>query len=104
MALRVAARHAKRDGQITAEQYAVVMDAIRHPERKKIDGTSINLVEEVEKYTTQQMGVQGKLVDWPGVIQWFKDHWSQIIQTLCSLISLCILFADTPKTGDYDEN
>jgi hypothetical protein len=97
MALRVAARHSRRDGQITPEQYAAVMDAIRHPERKKLDGTPINLIDAVEEYTTQQMGVQGKFIDWQGVIQWFKDHWPQIIQTLCSLLSLCILFADEPK-------
>lgn len=91
MVLRAEARHSKREGLLTKEQYEIVMDAIRHPDRQKKDGTKVNLIEEIEKYTTSQMGVQGRLIDWASVKQWFKDHWLQIIQTICSIISVCII-------------
>jgi hypothetical protein len=44
-------------------------------------------MEEIEAHVTQEMGKQGLAINWPGVIQWFKDHWLQIL-SLLSLISL----------------
>lgn len=97
MVLRTAARHSKREGHLTNEQYEFVMDVIRHPERKKQDETPINLIEEVEKYTTQQMGLQGRFINWDSVKKWFQEHWAQVIQVLCSLISLCVILAKEPE-------
>ncbi len=91
MVLRAEARQSKREGLLTSEQYEIVRDAIRHPDRKKKDGTPINLIDEVEKYTNHQMGLQGKLINWSNVRQWFKDHWVQILQVISSILSVAIL-------------
>jgi hypothetical protein len=86
-AMRIAARVSRREGKLTEQQYRKIMIAIRHPNQKKPDGTPVNLMEEIEAHVTQEMGKQGLAINWPGVIQWFKDHWLQIL-SLLSLISL----------------
>ena len=91
LALRIAARHSRRDKTITEEQYLTVMDAIRHPVRKCKDGTTCNVIEKIEEHVSKEMGRDGLTINWDAVIQWVKDHWVQIVQLILSLSMLFIL-------------
>lgn len=96
MAMRVAARHSRKDGKLTEEQYQTVMDAIRNPVRNLKDGTTVNLMDKIETQVNTEMGKQGLNINWDAVIQWFKDHWVQILQAIAALLSIAVLLDSGP--------
>lgn len=90
---RRAARESFKEGVLTQEQYAQLMEVLRHPLRKKLrSNEKINLLNEVEKYTNKNIGKQG--AGWDAVLQWLKDHWVDILKLLLSLL---VLLEPPPK-------
>lgn len=96
LTMRIAARVSRRDGKLTEEQYQTVMDAIRHPVRKCKDGSTINLMEKIENQVNTEMGKQGLDINWDAIIQWFKDHWLDVLKMIISLLPLFVILDSGP--------
>jgi hypothetical protein len=82
---RRAARESFRSGAIDKKQYEQLISAARHPFRKRLVGNNpMDLMEEIEKYTNENMPKEGK-INWETIIQWLKDHWMDILKLVISL-------------------
>lgn len=90
---RRAARESFREGTINREQYNQVMEVLRHPiRRRKASSEQVNILEEVEKYTQNEMPKEG--INWQAILQWLKDHWMDILKLILSLV---VVLVEPPK-------
>lgn len=84
---RRAARESFRDGKLTQEQYEQIMLVLRHPIRRRLNGTGrTDILAEVEKYTREKMPKEG--INWEAILQWLKDNWLTILKLILSLVVL----------------
>jgi hypothetical protein len=81
MAMRVAARHSHRDGTLTDEQFKTVMSAIKSPDAKVMTA--------IENHVSKNTVKGGQT--WQNLVQWFKDHWQDILKLILSLLPVLLL-------------
>jgi hypothetical protein len=100
--MRIAARMSRSEGTLAEVDYQKIMKAIRHPSQVTADGTQVDLLQEIESHVTKSMGCQGLAINWDGVIQWFKDHWLDILQIILKLLPLFFLEPNPEEDIDDD--
>ena len=85
-------RSSFKNGEITEDQYAILMDALRHPvRRRKLGNTDVDLMDEIEKYVSSNVPKTGNFLI--AIVVWLKDHWVDILKFLLTLLVLL----DEPK-------
>jgi len=84
---RMALRQSYEEGQLSDKDYETLMDALRRPRRRK-GATTIDLMEEIEKYTMEQVPKSGDF--WEFIVDWLKEHWFDVLKFLLSLLLVVI--------------
>jgi hypothetical protein len=84
---RTALRQSYEEGQLSDKDYEILMNALRRPRRCK-GATTIDLMDEIEKYTMEQVPKGGKF--WEFVVDWLKENWVSVLKFLLSLLVLVI--------------
>ncbi len=103
LVMRIAARHSRRDGTLTEADYQTIMGAIRHPVRKCKDGSTVNIMDKLETHVSNEMGKQGLNINWDSVIQWFKDHWLEILQAIAAIVTIAVVVLDPGPPAKDEE-
>ena len=92
---RIAARRSLREGTISREDYDKVMETLRWPRRLRRDsGETVEVLDGVQDYVYGQMELEGRKIDWDGVLEWIKEHWVDILKII---ITLLVLLEPPPK-------
>jgi len=97
---RLAARRARRSGDITAAEHRMIVDLIRKPVRMR-DGKPYDAWQAFETKAYAAMPPAGlSNVDWTtiwqAVLVWFKENWPEILKLLLTVL-MCLDPPPVPK-------
>jgi hypothetical protein len=85
-------------GALTKAQHETLMEAIRRPRRRKLNGEQVDLMAEIEKYTMANTPKSGNIIK--AIYDWLVENWDKILKMILMLLPL---FLKEPEGQDACE-